>query len=141
MSMETRYRKPLPVIDALMAPYWEHAKAHRLTVQTCKACGDRHFPPSPVCPECLSEDQVWEVVSGRGTLLSWASFHRAYWDSYRDDLPYDVCIVQLLEGPMVVSNFAGKRPEGLRLGLPMRVVFEDVTPEISLARFVVDDVR
>jgi len=137
--MSGAYNKPLPVIDTLTAPYWAHAKAHRLAVQTCGACGDRHFPPSPVCPECLSEDQSWEVVSGAGTLLSWASFHRAYWDGYRNDLPYDVCVVQLAEGPVIVSNFAGKAPEGLRLGLPLRATFEDVTPEISLVRFAADD--
>jgi uncharacterized OB-fold protein len=138
MSMEAHYRKPLPIIDPLTRPYWEHAKAHRLAVQKCNACSDRHFPPSPVCPQCLSEDQVWEIASGRGTLVSWASFHRAYWDSYRDDVPYDVCVVQLAEGPLVVSSFAGARPEGVRMGMPLRVVFEDVTPEISLARFVAD---
>jgi uncharacterized OB-fold protein len=135
------YTKPLPVIDALTAPYWEHARAHRLAIQKCEACGDRHFPPSPVCPECLSEDQSWEIASGTGTLLSWASFHRAYWDGYRNDLPYDVCVVQLSEGPVIVSNFAGKKPEGLRMGLPLRATFEDVTPEISLVRFTVDDKR
>ena len=139
--MEASYTKPLPVIEPLTAPYWEHAKAHRLVVQKCERCGDRHFPPSPVCPECLSEDQSWEVVSGRGKLLSWATFHRAYWDSFRDDVPYDVCVVQLDEGPTVVSNFAEKTRETLRIGLPLRVVFEDVTSEISLARFVVDIVK
>lgn len=136
--MSATYRKPLPVIDALVAPYWKHAKAHRLSVQRCDACGACHFPPSPVCPECLSERQHWEVVSGRATLVSWATFHRAYWDSYNDDIPYAVCVVRLAEGPLVVSNFAGRTPEHLRMGLPLRVVFDDVTPDISLARFVVD---
>jgi uncharacterized OB-fold protein len=89
----------------------------------------------------VSEDQSWEIVSGAGTLLSWASFHRAYWDSYRNDLPYDVCVVQLAEGPVIVSNFAGIKPEGLRMGLPVRATFEDVTPDISLVRFAVDDKR
>ena len=41
----------------------------------------------------------------------------------------------------MVSNFAGTKPEGLRLGLPVQATFEDVTPEISLVRFVVDDKR
>ena len=134
--MDTPYNKPLPVVDALTRPYWEHAKAHRLAVQTCRDCGDRHFPPSPVCPRCLSDAQGWEVVSGRGTLLSWGRFHRAYWNGYRDELPYDVCVVQLDEGPLIVSNFAGTVPDNLHLGMPLRAVFDDVTPEVSLARFV-----
>ena len=130
------YDKPLPTIDALTRPYWEHAKAHRLSVQRCSQCGDRHFPPAPVCPRCLSEDQGWEVVSGRGTLVSWTRFHRAYWPSFRNDLPYYVCVVRLEEGPVVVSNFAGDAPPSLFSGMPLCAVWDDVTPEVSLVRFV-----
>jgi uncharacterized OB-fold protein len=132
------YAKPLPTIDPLIRPYWAHAKAHRLSVQKCHACGDLHFPPSPVCPRCLSEDQGWHVASGRATLVSWGRFHRAYWKSFGEDVPYDVCVVQLEEGPMIVSNFAGETPDGLHLGLRLKAVFDDVTPEVSLVRFVVD---
>ena len=133
------YKKPLPVVDELNRPFWEHARAHRLAVQGCNACGDVHFPPSPVCPECLSEDQSWQVASGRATLLTWASFHRAYWDAYQDALPYDVCVVRLAEGPLMVSNFAGAAPAGLRMGLPLRAVFDDVTPEISLVKWTAEE--
>ena len=135
------YNKPLPAIDSLTRPYWEHAKAHRLSVQKCCSCGSRHFPSSPVCPDCLSDDQQWEVVSGRGTLMSWVSFHRAYWSGWRDELPYHVCVVRLTEGPMIVSNFAGELPVALKMGTPVRATFDDVTPEISLVRFVFDDAR
>ena len=62
------YTKPLPKIDDLTRPYWELARLHQLSVQRCLACGHCHFPPSPVCPACLSEDQGWEVVSGRAEL-------------------------------------------------------------------------
>lgn len=134
--MET-YNKPLPAIDDLTRPYWEHARAHRLSVQACLDCGHRHFPPSPVCPECLSDHQEWQVVSGRGTLMSWVSFHRAYWNGWRDELPYHVCVVRLEEGPMIVGNFSGELPSGLKMGTPLRAVFDDVTPEVSLVRFVV----
>ena len=132
----TTYNKPLPTIDALTKPYWDHAKAHRLAVQKCSACGDRHFPPSPVCPACLSDAQEWEVVSGKGTLMTWGRFHRAYWPGYLEDLPYDVCVVKLEEGPMVVSNFAGVVPENLHSGMALRAVFDDVTDVVSLVRFV-----
>jgi len=132
----TSYTKPLPGIDPLTQPYWEHARAHRVASQKCNTCGDLHFPPSPVCPACLSSDQGWQVLSGRGTLLTWGRFHRAYWDSFRDDVPYDVCVVKLQEGPLIVSNFAGPAPEGLHMGMPLRAVFDDVTPEVSLVRFV-----
>ena len=129
------YNKPLPVIDPVVKGYWDLARMHQLSVQHCSDCGDRHFPPTDVCPKCLSDKQKWEVVSGRGTLVSWVSFHRAYWDGHRDDLPYDVCLVKLDEGPLVISNFATGIPEGAKMGMPMQVVFEDVTAEVSLPRF------
>jgi uncharacterized protein len=134
--MLTSYDKPLPVIDEDSKGYWEHARAHRLSVQVCKACGHRHFPPTPVCPACLSNTQGWEPVSGRGTLVSWVTFHRAYWTAFRDDLPYHVCLVQLEDGPLVVGNFVGAIPENAAMGMPMKVQFDDVTPDISLAKFV-----
>ena len=129
------YRKPLPVIDDLSRPFWEHAKAHRLAVQCCDDCGDHHFPASPVCPKCLSSTQSWRVVSGRATLVSWAVFHRAYWDAYRDDLPYDVCVVQLEEGPLLVSNFEAGVPPDVRAGMPLEVTFVGVTPDVTLTKF------
>jgi uncharacterized OB-fold protein len=134
--MLTSYDKPLPVIDADSKGYWDYARSHRLSVQVCKACGHRHFPPTPVCPNCLSDAQTWEPVSGRGTLVSWVTFHRAYWPAFRDDLPYHVCLVQLDDGPLIVSNFAGNIPHNAEMGMPMKVQFDDVTPDISLAKFV-----
>lgn len=132
------YLKPLPKIDASVEPYWAHAREHRLSVQHCKACDHVQFPPGPVCAECLGEDLDWQVVSGRGTLVSWAEFHRAYWKSFADDIPYNVAVVKLEEGPQIVSNLVGelaKQPEALKKGLALRAVFDDVTPEVSLVRF------
>lgn len=131
------YRKPLPVIDALTRPYWEHARRHALAVQHCPGCGHHWFPPGPVCPQCLHERPEWRVVSGRATLVSWCEFHRAYWPAFADELPYNVAIVQLEEGPRIVGNLVGTLPP-LRRGLALHAVFDDVTPEISLVRFAPD---
>ena len=128
------YAKPLPKIDPLNQPFWDHARDEKLAVQRCDSCGDVHFPPSPVCPNCLSEDQSWQVVSGRGTLESWVEFHRAYWDGFKDELPYGVCLVRLAEGPLLVSNLVGG-DAGARLGAPVQVVFEKVTDTVTLPKF------
>ncbi len=133
------YGKPQPKTDdLLMVPFWEHARKHRLSVQCCHACGDLHFPPSPVCPICLSEDQEWKPVSGKGKLLSWVTFHRAYWDAFAADLPYEVCLVELEEGPLLLSNFLGKPPADLKAGLPVRAAFDDVSETFTLPKFVID---
>jgi len=130
----TAYQKPLPRIDYLTKPFWANLNEGRLTVQKCDACEDQHYPPSPVCPNCLSKDQQWVEVSGRGSLESWISFHRAYWTSFAEDLPYSVCLVKLEEGPLLVSNLVGDT-SGARLGARVELVLERVNEEITLPKF------
>lgn len=130
----SEYAKPLPKLDPLNRPFWDHARAGRLAIQVCDACGDARFPPSPVCPRCLSEAQGWRAVSGRGTLESWVEFHRAYWDGFRDALPYSVCLVRLAEGPLLISNLVGDA-SAAKLGAAVEVVFERATDEVTLPKF------
>jgi uncharacterized OB-fold protein len=135
MTVNVEYKKPLPRKDALNAPFWEHAKAHELAVQHCTACGHLHFPPTPVCPNCLSEAQDWQVVSGRGTVLYWIYIHRAYWPAYEAELPYNVCAIKLDEGPILLSNVVGVDAGGVQEGMKVEVTFEDVTADTSLPKF------
>lgn len=133
--MQTDIAKPRPKIDSVNRGFWDNARAEKLSVQTCSACGDAHFPGSPVCPRCLSDNQSWVQVSGRGKLLSWVRFHRAYWDSFRADLPYLVCLVGLEEGPLLVSNLVGVEPEDIVIGAEVEAVFEKVDDELTLPKF------
>ena len=130
------YAKPLPAITPLTEPFWRHARELRLAVQICAACGDMHFPPAPHCPKCLSTEQSWQAVSGNGTVESWIDVHRAYWDGFKAELPYRVCLVRLDEGPLLVSNLP--IDSAPRCGARVRVVFETATPEITLPKFAVD---
>ena len=126
--------KPLPRIDMLNKSFWDAARLGKLLLQQCPACGDTRFPPGPVCPECLAGDQDWIESAGQGTLESWIDMHRAYWDGFKNDLPYRVCLVRLREGPLLVSNLVG--PAGNpRLGAPVKVVFEATDNEITLPKF------
>ena len=115
--------KPQPRRDPLTRPFWDHAAAGRLAIQVCDSCGDGHFPPSPVCPNCNADEQSWQPVSGRGTLQSWVTFHRAYWPGFAADLPYDVCLVRLEEGPLLLGNIVGGK-QGARLGAAVQVAFD-----------------
>ena len=132
--MSESYNKPLPQITPLTKPFWDAARESRLVVQTCTACGDTRFPPSPVCPKCLSSDQSWKQASGSGTLESWVDFHRAYWGGYNDSLPYRVCLVRLAEGPLLVSNLVGNS-DNVKLGAAVQVVFDKVTDDVTLPKF------
>lgn len=129
------YTKPLPKLDALTRPFWEEARNHRLVMQVCDRCDHMHFPPSPICPNCLSGEQSWQEVSGRGMLMSWVVFHRAYWDGFVKELPYTVCLVQLEEGPMLVSNLTGGGSREIAVGMPVHVVFETASNEITIPKF------
>lgn len=132
-----QYNKPLPQIDGINKPFWDAARRNTLVVQVCESCGHKHFPPTPSCPRCLSKSQTWQAVSGRGTLESWIDFHHAYWAGFKDELPYRVCVVRLEEGPLLVSNLLEDSGTP-KLGAPVHVVFENVTEEITLAKFAID---
>lgn len=127
--------KPRPSIDVVSRGFWENCRRGVLSVQRCDGCGHMHYPGAPVCPNCLSSKQSWVPVSGRGTLVSWVRFHRAYWDSFRADLPYLVCLVRLEEGPLMLSNFADGAPDDPLIGSAVEVVFDAVDDELTLPKF------
>ena len=129
--------KPRPRIDATSRGFWEHANTGQLAMQVCDACADVHFPGSPVCPRCLSGEQSWKPVSGRGTLESWVTFHRPYWPGFAADIPYEVCLVRLAEGPLLVSNLVGPVADA-KLGAPVHVVFDRVDGELALPKWALD---
>lgn len=132
----TDYAKPLPdVADPNMAPYWEAAKRHELRMQRCDSCGYVRFPPAKHCPECLDENHDWVLLSGRGTIWSFGVYHHLFNRAFADDIPYNVALVQLEEGPRLVTNIVGVENEAIEIGMPVEVEFDDVTDEVTLVRF------
>ena len=130
------YTGPLPVPTPETRPFWEAAHRHELLLQRCRACGRHHFYPRGACPHCLSADLEWQRVSGRGTLHTFTVVHRGA-RNYPLPSPYVLAVVELEEGPRLMSNLVGveAHPGHIRIGMPVEVVFDDVTPEITLPRF------
>ena len=133
--MAEEYKKPLPVISAVNRPYWEAAKEHRLRLQRCPRCDKSWYPFGPLCPECWSRDYEWAELSGRGKVTSWVVFHQIYFEAFRDESPYPVIQVELEEGPRLLSNLVGVKNEDIYIGMPVEVVFDDVTDEVTLPKF------
>jgi hypothetical protein len=131
----TAYSKPLPRVTADNRPFWEAARGHQLALQRCADCGQFRYPPAPVCPECLSESAEWTPVSGQGIVSTFVVFHKRYFESFAADIPYNVVQVQLDEGPRLTANLVDVPIDAIRIGMRVEVVFDDVTPEISLPRF------
>jgi uncharacterized OB-fold protein len=127
--------KPLPRITADNRPFWEATRRHELALQRCDDCGHFRYPPAPVCPECLSDRATWTPVSGRGTVTTFVIVHKRYFVSFAADLPYNVVQVQLDEGPRLTANLVGATNADIRIGARVEVVFDDVTPEVTLPRF------
>src|SRR5262245_2989720 len=93
------YAKPLRPLSAENGPVWEGAKAGRLTMQKCVGCRHIRYPINEVCPRCLSEETEWVALSGRGEVYSSIVFHQVYNQAFAGDVPYNVSLIQLDEGP------------------------------------------
>jgi uncharacterized OB-fold protein len=104
--------------------YWDGCAAGELRLQRCRPCDELYFPPRPFCPRCLSDDVAWETLSGRGTLHTYLINHRP---APGFDGPYAIAVVQLDEGPRMMSNIVDveQTPEALVLDMPLEVTFEE----------------
>lgn len=94
----------LPPIDELSRPYWDGLEAGKLRFQHCSGCGNRWLPAREACPACLAPGPRWVDAAGTGRVLSWVVYHVAYHDAFKDRLPYDVTLVELDEGPRLLTN-------------------------------------
>lgn len=133
--MTKEYKKPLPSPTALDAPFWQAAKAGELRLQKCSDCGNIWYPPSFGCPQCLSNNYAWTRMSGKGKIWSWVVFYQRYFQSFSEDIPYNVIVVQLEEGPLMTSNIVDLKNEEIKCDMPVEIVFDPVTSEISLPKF------
>ncbi len=129
------YKKPLPAISSLNEPYWTGLKHRDLQLQRCKDCNKLWYPPGPFCPECWSRNFNWQKLSGRGKVNSWVVFHQAYFSSLKDEIPYNVAEVELDEGPRLLTNLVGIDNTDIQIGMPVEIVFDDVTEDVTLAKF------
>jgi uncharacterized OB-fold protein len=131
--MLTRATRPLPDPDT--EAYWEAARQHRLLIKRCRACGAAHFYPRPFCPSCWSDDVAWEEASGRATLYTYSIVRRNDVPPFDERVPYAAAIVDLAEGPRMMTNIVGWEDVELHIGMDLVVDFRDEDPELSVPVF------
>lgn len=126
---------PSPLADAITLPWWQAAAEHRLVVQRCTACGRTRHPPAPVCPECRSADSEWQPVPGRGEIYTYTIVHRAV--AAGQALPTVVAVVALEDagGVRMISSVVDVDPSEVAIGLPVEVVWEDMSADLTIPRF------
>ena len=116
---------PAPELDALNTPYWEALAQGALRFQKCNACGHAWLPPRTECPHCLAAEWRWEKAGGGAKLISWVVYHIAYHPAFAKRLPYNVAVVELDEGPRLISNIIGiDDAEKLVIDQRLRLVIE-----------------
>lgn len=125
MSGGAAARFDLPEIDAFTRPYWDAAAEGRLLLRRCRAagCGAFHHYPREFCPHCWSEDVVWHPADGRATLYTWSVVHRNDLPPFGDRVPYIAAVVELTEGPRMMTEITDCPERDLRIGMPLRVHF------------------
>jgi uncharacterized OB-fold protein len=130
------YAKPLPAADVETKPFWDGCREGKLLLQRCTQCGHVRFPPTHFCAKCDSAGCEWIESSGRGRVFSWIVVrHPVPRDVYAADVPYVVALVALDEGVRIPSNIIGIAPDQVTADMPVRVVFREATPEITLPQF------
>jgi uncharacterized OB-fold protein len=127
--------KPIPAVTPALAPFFEGAKRHELVIQKCSDCNTYRFPARDLCSHCLSTRSEWEKVSGDGEVFSFSVMHQVYHPGFAAEVPYAVVLVQLAEGPRITSNLVGVPPDKVRIGMPVKVVFEELSDEVTLPKF------
>ena len=126
--------RPLPAITPETRHFWEGTRTGELRLQRCAPCDHVYFPPRPFCPRCASPDVSVFRASGRATLYSYVIHHRPVPGFVP---PYSIALVELEEGPRMMTNIVEvpQTPEALRLDMALEVVFHRLDDEISLPLF------
>jgi len=129
------YAKPVPYPSPETQPFWDACKRHELSLPYCTSCAQFFFYPRTFCPHCFGDAIEWRTCSGRGTLYTYAIQYRMQMPGFTP--PYVTAIVQLDEGPRLMTNLVGVEPttEAIRCDMPVEVTWEDATDEITLPLF------
>ena len=124
--------RPVPTPET--RHFWEGTRAGELRLQQCQACRHTYFPPRPFCPGCGSREVRVFAASGRATLYSYVIHHRKVPGFVP---PYSIAVVQLAEGPRMMTNIVDcpQTPEALQLDMPLQVSFAPLDDAITLPLF------
>ena len=129
------YSKPLPTLDGLTREFYNWCRRGDLRFQRCNACQDWRHVPRPMCAVCGSFAWTWRRSSGRGTVFSWTVAVRPMHPAFQNDAPYAPVVIEMAEGVRLVSEMLDCSPDALEIGMPVELVFDHVTPQITLPKF------
>ncbi|MBE7517813.1 MAG: OB-fold domain-containing protein [Thermoflexaceae bacterium] len=134
MTQETIVPKPLPEPDEASRPFFDGARQGRLMLMKCLTCGTVRLPSRRHCDRCLSQESEWVAASGRGTVRTFGIMHQRYHAAFANDIPYNVTVVELEEGPRLPTNLIGIANGEIRVGMEVVVDWEH-HDDVTIPRF------
>lgn len=135
ITFDEATRKPLPTPDTDSAAFWNGLKEGKLLLQHCLDCGNVQYYQQGMCRRCGGERLEHRAASGRGKVHSFSVVYRAPGPAFKRDVPYAVLLVELEEGPRMISSLVGAKPESVTFDMPVQLVCEKASDEITLPRF------
>jgi uncharacterized protein len=131
----TQATKPLPDTKGPEAPFWKGLTEGEVRVLRCEDCGNHYFPRPAMCRNCRGANLTWTPVEARGEVESFCVFHRPYFPGFDAEMPYAVIQVKLGCGVRLFSNPVGITNDELKIGMPVRGVFEKAGSDVTLLKF------
>lgn len=128
-----------PPVTPLTQPWFEGCARGELLLQRCDNCREHQFYPRTLCSHCGKADPDWVTASGRGCIASFSIVRRGITRAY--EAPYVVALIDLEEGPRMMSNIVDCDPETIVIGQAVTVTFEPWNDDITLPVFTVDTAR
>lgn len=127
--------KYVPTPTKISARFWAECNNHKFYLQQCASCGDYIFYPGYACHSCLGDVLEWKQVSGRGTIHASTVVERAPNPAFQDDVPYVVALIELEEGPIMMSNVVNADPYAVAIGDEVQVTFRSIATDVTLPVF------
>ncbi|MCP1845418.1 putative OB-fold protein [Bradyrhizobium sp. USDA 4524] len=135
MASENSTRKPLPAPDADTTAFWRGLRQGKLLLQHCRRCRNVQYYQQTTCRECGGDELVHRPATGRGKVHSFSVVYRAPGPAFKADVPYAVLLVELDEGPRMISTLTGSDPADVTFDMEVELAFDQVSDDITLPRF------
>ena len=132
---DQEYTRPIPVADEASKPFFDGANEGKLMLVKCSQCGTHRLPGRERCLDCWSTESEWAEASGNGKLYTYGIMHQKYHPAFAEETPYNYAIVELDEGPRMVTNIVECDPDDLKTDMPVEAVFDHVSDQATLIRF------
>ena len=133
--MKRFFERPMPKATPVSKEFWEGINRHEFLIQKCIACGQNIFYPRTHCTKCMSTDLKWIKSSGRGKIYSFTIVRQALLPAFFSEVPYVLAVIELEEGPHLLTNIVSTDIDKVKIGANVVVVYDEIAPQVILPKF------